>query len=407
MQIGWIDFSKSDRDKVKSVLDLFSKPGVLDELGIALIRDGFSNLFFPGTTTIQTRAKYFLMIPYTFRDLESMSTNDPDKLKTELNALEKQCASILDKNYDGTGIIGVDTIKQPQWVKRPPSSIYWAGLRTYGIFKHNLSINEYIKEICSRNYKKRNLSKSGNYNDGFGDGQDVKGGGDIQSLDFWNISTYDKKWQEKLKMDLTKEEGEFLRDQIINSCPCSMFAFILKYNCRCILDCNSFSDLEPMLQNFPKEIKTNFCLAKCFSDFNKVLKILYNGIILDEENEEMKKRFVEEGLNLEKIAKIRLDLIYNLFGKRDVRLERFLNEAKDLMKDENLDGLRDLIKKREISLKGENRSKTCHPEQYRDKVTGAYDLEYRFRIAKNIAEDIFKSQDIVEDKCLTEGDFEC
>ena len=407
MQIGWIDFSKSDRDKVKSVLDLFSEPGVLDELGIALIRDGFSNLFFPGTTTIQTKAKYFLMIPYIFRDLESMSTTDPEKLKTELNALEKNCASILKKNYVGTGIIGGDSINQPQWVKRPPSSIYWAGLRTYGIFKHNLSINEYIKEICSRNYKKRNLSKSGNYNDGFGDGQDVKGAGDIQGLDFWNIRTYDKEWQEKLKMELTKEEGEFLKDQIIKSCPCSMFALILKYNCRCILDCNSFSDLGPMIQNFPEEIKTNFWLAYNFSNFNKVLEIIYNGIILDDTNDEIKKRFVEEDLNLKEIAKIRLDLIFKLFGKRDGRLERFLNEAKDLMKEENLDGLKDSIKKREISLKGENRSKTCHPEQYRDNLSGIYDLDYRFTIAKNIAEDIFKSQDIVEDKCLSKEDLKC
>ena len=198
--------------------------------------------------------------------------------------------------------------------------------------------------------KKRNLSKSGNYNDGFGDGQDVKGAGDIQGLDFWNIRTYDKEWQEKLKMELTKEEGEFLKDQIIKSCPCSMFALILKYNCRCILDCNSFSDLGPMLQNFPEEIKTNFWLAYNFSNFNKVLEIIYNGIILDDTNDEIKKRFVEEDLNLKEIAKIRLDLIFKLFGKRDGRLERFLNEAKDLMKEENLDGLKDSIKKREIFL---------------------------------------------------------
>lgn len=63
MQLGWIDFSKTERDKVISILDLLSEPGVLDELGIAQIRDGFANLFFPGTTTIQTRAKYFLIVP--------------------------------------------------------------------------------------------------------------------------------------------------------------------------------------------------------------------------------------------------------------------------------------------------------------------------------------------------------
>ena len=63
MPLGWIDFSKSERSKVLSVLNLLSESGTLDELGIAQIRDGFANLFFPGTSTIQTRAKYFMIIP--------------------------------------------------------------------------------------------------------------------------------------------------------------------------------------------------------------------------------------------------------------------------------------------------------------------------------------------------------
>ena len=46
MPLGWIDFSKSERNKVLSALDLRSESGTLDELGIAPIRDGFANIFF-------------------------------------------------------------------------------------------------------------------------------------------------------------------------------------------------------------------------------------------------------------------------------------------------------------------------------------------------------------------------
>ena len=35
MPLGWIDFSKKERNKVLSVLDLLSETGTLDELGIA------------------------------------------------------------------------------------------------------------------------------------------------------------------------------------------------------------------------------------------------------------------------------------------------------------------------------------------------------------------------------------
>ena len=59
MELGWIDFSKNERDDILNTLDSLSEKGTLDELGIAPIRDGFSDLFFPGTSTLQTRAKYF------------------------------------------------------------------------------------------------------------------------------------------------------------------------------------------------------------------------------------------------------------------------------------------------------------------------------------------------------------
>ena len=59
MAFGWIDFSKTERSKILSVLDLLGEKGVLDEMGISQIRDAYSDLFFPGTSTIQTRAKYY------------------------------------------------------------------------------------------------------------------------------------------------------------------------------------------------------------------------------------------------------------------------------------------------------------------------------------------------------------
>lgn len=57
MQLGWIDFSKEDRQKAFDVINLLSEQGAVDELGIGVIRDAFANYFFPGTSTIQTRAK--------------------------------------------------------------------------------------------------------------------------------------------------------------------------------------------------------------------------------------------------------------------------------------------------------------------------------------------------------------
>ena len=47
MQLGWIDFSKADREKALDVIRLFCKSEAVDELGIGIIRDAFSNFLFP------------------------------------------------------------------------------------------------------------------------------------------------------------------------------------------------------------------------------------------------------------------------------------------------------------------------------------------------------------------------
>ncbi len=60
--IGWIDFTTNDRNRIGSVLDLMKPEGMVDELGLGTIRDALANQLFPGISTIQTRAKYFLLL---------------------------------------------------------------------------------------------------------------------------------------------------------------------------------------------------------------------------------------------------------------------------------------------------------------------------------------------------------
>lgn len=196
MRLGWVDFSKSERSKVMSVLDLLSQPGTLDELGIAPVRDGFADLFFPGTSTIQTRAKYFLIVPYILRDLELSDETNPHRLVRDLSAQEKDCAvRLVSKGEDPDGIIGRRSLVQGGWVKRPPSSIYWAGLRSYGIFTGSLSLAEYIWHICEQKNQKKALRKLGNRNDRAEDpdkDQDDWDAGGLYQVRYWSVTTYAK-----------------------------------------------------------------------------------------------------------------------------------------------------------------------------------------------------------------------
>ena len=148
MELGWIDFSKTERSKILSVLDLLGEKGVLDELGISPIRDGYSNLFFPGTSTIQTRAKYFFIVPYAFRDLEFNNQYDYFKLKKTFNNSEEKCAHIfLDNNPDENGVIGKRSIQSGGWVSRTPASIYWAGLRKMVFLKEKCLLTTTLSSL--------------------------------------------------------------------------------------------------------------------------------------------------------------------------------------------------------------------------------------------------------------------
>ena len=140
MPLGWIDFSKDERNKVLNVIHLLDEPGAVDELGIGAVRDAFADYFFPGTSTVQTRAKYFLIVPYVL--LEAGSGKYGSDLNTILRRIdneERNCRDILIKTSND-GVIG--SLVPKSWVLRTPSNIYWNGIKRMGIFKEDLSVTE-------------------------------------------------------------------------------------------------------------------------------------------------------------------------------------------------------------------------------------------------------------------------
>ncbi len=396
MELGWIDFSTTDRNKILSVLDLLGEKGVLDELGIASIRDAFSEYFFPGTSTVQTRAKYFLMTPYIFRDLELNKDVDYTKLKLKFYNTEENCAHIImDKNPDEKGVIGKRAINNGKWVNRKPASIYWAGLRKYGIIRYKLSIDDCIKIIGSQKRKKRKNSALGNSTDKSEGSSDDKFAGDNQSSHFINCPTYSKDWINELDIKLTYDEGQFLKNQIISTCENSMLGYILKEDLYEVLSCDSFLNLDSIIHKFPQEIQKNYYKAVSFSEFVFALRVIYNILISDGKNENANEWFNK--LNLKEYSQIDIDNIMDSFGIYNPKLKKFLNDSKNLMKNEDVDGLKKRIQDHEISLKG-NRAKSQHIGEFDPQLWyGGEILNYRFHNAKNIIQDIYDSENKGDD----------
>jgi len=57
VSLTWLDYSEQERRQAMEVIDLFREEETRDELGLGTIRDAFADLLFPGTSTIQTRAR--------------------------------------------------------------------------------------------------------------------------------------------------------------------------------------------------------------------------------------------------------------------------------------------------------------------------------------------------------------
>lgn len=396
MPLGWIDFSKSERNKVLSVLDLLSESGTLDELGIAPIRDGFANLFFPGTSTIQTRAKYFMIVPYALKDLEYSSETNPNRMLRTFDEVERKCGEMLISNGEDTdGIIGSRSLAQNKWVKRTPADIYWAGLRNYGIFTGGtLSLSEYIRAMCALKNQKATVTKLGNRNDNADtDEGDDKDAGELFRMQFWKIPTYKEGWMEDLSIKLSSEEGSFLRQQIISAYPDSMLAFILHHSITEIFACKTFQELDGLIKIFPGRIQDDYSLAYAFSRFLFVLRVVYNIVVSDGQNETANALWVEMQPDLYERADVDLEAVFaRLSVYRNVSLCAFLRKAQGLMKNADLGGLETEIKRRERELKT-SRAKTLHPGEFdRDIWFGGGELDYRFGNAKVIISDIFESE---------------
>ena len=385
MQLGWIDFSNTERNKVLSILDMLSEKGTLDELGVSPIRDGYANVFFPGTSTIQTRAKYFFIVPYAMKNLEINNDINSYNFKKELNNLEKECGyRFLENDPKEDGVIGKRSLNAGKWVKRAPSDIYWAGLRRYGIFSGGkMSRDEYISATCHQRITKHNIRSFGSTNDKNEEKEhDDTRPEDLSYKSFWNIPTFTSCWLNSLSMELTKDEAAFLKQQIIKSCPDSMIGYVLSHDMKDFMELEYFEELSSIITLFPKYIQDDYYLAAAFSEFIYVARVLFN-LLIDEDNVDAINEYNTLYPQLAEIAEIDLESIYKRLEIQERSLPVFLNQLQKLMHESDTEKMKELIKKREIWLKGKMRAKTAHPGELEQQWYGGGRLDYRFRIAKN------------------------
>jgi hypothetical protein len=127
--LSWLDSSRDEQQRIRDMLKLFSDTESRDELGIGQVRDAFSDALFPGTSVIQTRARYLLIVPWCHQEAEQRGLRG-NRFTARVDRVERMVVQSLLKADDTEGVIGR---RAGVGVKTLPSSIYGAALLRYGI----------------------------------------------------------------------------------------------------------------------------------------------------------------------------------------------------------------------------------------------------------------------------------
>lgn len=141
---AWLAVDAEQRRRMMEAVGQFRDETTVDDLGIGGIRDAFSDTLFPGTSTLHTRLRYVLFIPWLMREagkratIAEMATRYHDLERDFIGALEHGTAD------DEPGIIGRRAGKMLQ---RVPSVLYSRMLAQWGILERGLTSREFFSRV--------------------------------------------------------------------------------------------------------------------------------------------------------------------------------------------------------------------------------------------------------------------
>jgi hypothetical protein len=280
-ELSWLSQSDEERRKVLDVIDLFRDRDTRDELGLGVIRDGFADHFFPGTSTIQTRARYFLIIPWVYQRVEQKWAGTAG-IGARAATEERRLIDALLNSNDSDGAIG----KQArQALKRLPSDVYWQGLKTLGIREFPGS-----REQLHRRLERGPLAVST-------DEPTPEEGSDAPQTaarGAWhaNLPSAPSDFPDALSLSLSRRDADYLAERILARAPDTLFAWLAKNGE--LTDSVPFPWLHPQQAHFPTRHVETLEHARCFSQAMHGSALLYNLLLAEKaENDELVRHYRE------------------------------------------------------------------------------------------------------------------
>lgn len=358
--LTWIDHDASARERSLRILSLFQEKESRDELGLGGVRDSIADQLFPGTSTIQTRLRYMLIVPWIYRSLEEEYVS-VEEFAARADRMERDLVGPLLESDDRSGVFGKAA---GRGLKRLPSSVYWAGLGSWGIRLIDASQDQYHRHIGV--IYRRRAEQLARRKDRARIGDDREMAPDPTTLT-WHPRLPDPPdgFPEELDLALTVEEAGFLLDRLQRSHAESLLAH-LALNCEPV-DVDA-PWLHPDLSTFRPDHLNLLTHARRFSEVMHGATVLYNFLLAEERSWEEK---VDEhrstfeswagALDLEDLRSWPMPELWRQTlgrghtitsaSRRFIErwVEMVVRDPRGLLADSTA---RDLVRRREMSLKG-------------------------------------------------------
>jgi hypothetical protein len=265
----WLDYSESDRRKMLDVIALFREKDTRDELGVGSVRDAFADIFFPGTSTIQTRARYFLFVPWMYRLLEQRKVRSADVARVARQLEIELISGLMTGGEAGQGVIGE---RSRAALQRLPSNVYWLGLGIWGFRFFPGSHDQYHRSL-DRFYAASHGRRSARTTE-----DDVL---DDPVSPNWHpgLPPVPAGFPNNVTFTLTADEAEYLAERIKISVPSSLLNYLIDvgYDAPPV----NFIWEHPSLANFPAGHRDRIIHARNFSVAIHGSALLYNLMLAE------------------------------------------------------------------------------------------------------------------------------
>lgn len=281
MQLGWVDYSREERETIKELLKVLGESGSLDELGVGIVRDSISDLLYPGTSVLHTRAKYYILIPELFKKAMKSGLTTSSEVRNLINTDQDRIARALRRAIDektGTKAAGIIGGRSDRGVKMKPTRIYWNALRTTEILcNSDMSFDDACSAVAGYNRKTQNIVIKYESEDDGGDADDVGAG---------NFALFTAPCKERIEdylenptLHLRKDEADYLRTQFLHV-PV-MKNTLMEY---CLKTKTSYQGValdDIPTEGMPEVLAHNLELATEFANFIYGAYIVYNLLFIE------------------------------------------------------------------------------------------------------------------------------